>query len=211
MCRYPDHQIAKILPQMSNNDHLVDAISTNDISTLRQILETQDLELFSQIAKTGTPELARYLLSRYPSSEDHSQPVPDPNPTINPVQYLVHESAKYSNAALFRALLDRYPVLLSPENRNLEHILRTAVTGGGVPIWKVLLEHNAGWKDHEFAGHRGVVLKIAAQYGSKDLLEFLLKEGADLDGCSEPGLLALSTNCWGLEKEKLGAIEKYCK
>ena len=46
-------------------------------------------------------------------------------------------------------------------------------------IWEIILERNAKWMDYEFCGHHGCVLELVAQFGERDLLEMLLKKGAD--------------------------------
>lgn len=52
---------------------------------------------------------------------------------------------------------------------------------GGVEIWKILVELWPPWKDHEYAGHRGTVLQYAVEYGSEELVDFLLKKGVDTE------------------------------
>ena len=59
---------------------------------------------------------------------------------------------------------------------------------GGVSIWKIILEHDPNWKDCEFRAHRGCVLEHVIKYKHKELLEFLLKEGADTDRAGDPVL-----------------------
>ena len=170
----------KLPLRMSGNNPLLDAISTKNLPTLRSLLEDQDRQLFSQTAQNGSPEIAAYLLSRHSVPEDYSQELPSSNPALNPIQYLACKSARNGNAGLFRYLLDQYPSLLSTYNRNIENILVNAMQGG-VSIWKIILEQNPLWKDHEFKGHRGCVLEHVVRFEHTELLEFLLREGADAD------------------------------
>ena len=133
----------KITFWMSAKTPLLDAISTQNLPTLRSLLEEQDRQLFSQIAQNGNPETAAYLLSRHSVHEDYSQKASSSDPTSNPTQYLACESARNGNAALFRYLLNQYPSLLSADNRAVEKILVNALEGG-VRIWEIILEHNTG-------------------------------------------------------------------
>ena len=88
---------------------------------------------------------------------------------------------------LFRYLLDQYPTLLTTYNRNVEDILVNAMEGG-VSIWKIVLEHDSRWMDHEFTAHRECVLEFVLKDNRMELLEFLLKEGADTDRAGDPVL-----------------------
>lgn len=165
---------------------LLDAVSTNNVAALRSNLEKQDLDLFSQTAKTGTTETAIYLLSRHPiATEDHSQHVPRPSPSLNPRQYLMNESARHGNVAVFRYLVSANPLFLTTHNRNIESILINAMDGG-IDIWRIILEHDPKWKDYEFSGHRGCVLEIAIDLQKPVILEFLLQQGADTDRAGDP-------------------------
>lgn len=188
----------------------IDAISSNNLSTLRGLLETQDHALFTTVAKCGTPEIADYLLPRHSVEEDHTQVIKDPHPTSNPLSFLFRESAYTGNAPLFRHLLFEYPSLFSSNTTNNEAVLRKAIRGGGVPIWKILLEQSPFWKDHEFAGHNGVVIEKVAQEGSLELLQYLLEQGAELEGCGDD-VLRIATRSWRLDQERLDLIGKYCK
>ena len=151
---------------MSAKNPLLSAMSTNNLPALRSLLEDQDRQLFSQIAKNGSPEIAAYLLSRHPIPEDYSQETLSSNPTLNPTQYLAHESARNGNAALFRYLINQYPSLLSTSNRSVERLLVNAMDGG-VGIWETILEHNPRWKDHEFSRHQGCVLEWTVIFKKK--------------------------------------------
>ena len=78
---------------------------------------------------------------------------------------------------------------------------------GSIEIWRIILEHDPGWKDHEFSGHRGCVLEIVVEFGKKELLEFLLKEGADTDRAGDPVLELARARRAGPEMMEL--IRKY--
>lgn len=155
--------------------------------TMPTFLETQDLELFSQIAKSGTAEDAAYILSRHPVAEDYSQHVPRPSAALNPTRYLVKDSARQGNVDVFRYLLSAHPVLLSTHNRNVESILVNAMDGG-VEIWRIILEHDPRWKDHEFSRHQGCVLEMDIKLQEPVILDFLLQQGADTDRAGDPVL-----------------------
>lgn len=191
---------------MSAKNPLLSTISTNNLPALRSLLEDQDRQLFSQIAKNGTPETAAFLLSRHPIPEDYSQETLSSNPTLNPTQYLARESARNGNAALFRYLINQYPSLLSTCNRSVERLLVNAMEGG-VGIWEIILEHNPRWKDHEFSRHQGCVLEWTVEFKKKELIEFLLKEGADTDRAGDPVLELARVR--GAGGEMLELIKKY--
>ena len=88
----------------------------------------------------------------------------------------------------------------------MESILVNAMDGG-VEIWKIILENDPGWKDHEFSGHRGCVLEVVVELGKKSLLEFLLQQGADTDRAGDPVLeLARARRA---EPRMLDLIRKY--
>ena len=78
---------------------------------------------------------------------------------------------------------------------------------GGVSIWEIILEHDARWKDHEFSGHRGCVLEVVVELGKKDLLQMLLKEGADTMRAGEPVLELARAR--GAGRDVLELIMKY--
>ena len=139
----------------SAQNPLLDAISTQDLPTFRSLLEDQDHQLFSQVAP-----IVAYLLSRHPVPEDYAQKPSSSDPTL---QYLARESARNSNAALFRYLLNQYPSRLSAKNRDVERILVNALVGG-VIIWEIILEHDAYWKAHVFSGRRWCVLECVIEF-----------------------------------------------
>ena len=174
-----------------NDEKVLSAISSSDVETLRTLLEAQDEQLWSQVAQTGSVEIATYLLSRHPvRDEDDSQYISQPNPTRNPKHYLVRQSARYGNVAVFRHLLKRAPSLFAfnrSNQLNNERVLVNAIEGG-VPIWEVILESDPRWKDAEFHGHHGCVLEQVLRYGTKELLEYLLKAGADAERTGAPVL-----------------------
>lgn len=166
---------------------LLEAVTDNDVSTLRSLLEVQDAELFTLTAQTGTAEVAAYLLSRRSGTEieNHSRHILRPSPTLNPIQYLLNESARQGNVAVFRHLVSTNPVLLTTHNRNIESVLVNAMDGG-VEIWRVILEHDSKWKDYEFSKHQGCVLEVAIRLKKLAILEFLLQQNADTDRAGDP-------------------------
>ena len=72
---------------------------------------------------------------------------------------------------------------------------------------EIILEHDPNWKDHEFKAHRGCVLEYVVQFGHTELLEFLLKEGADTDRAGDPVLEMARLR--GAGSEMLELIKKY--
>lgn len=190
----------------SGTNPILRACFTNDLPTLQLLLEEQDFELFSQVARTGTSDAAAYLLSRHQVPENYSHPVVKPNPTQHPTQFLIQRSARDGNAVVFRYLLSRQPELLSTKNRNVEHILVNALDGG-VDIWKVILEYDPRWKDHEFSGHCGCVLEFLIERKNTALLEFLLRQGADTERAGDPVLDLAKARRAG--PEILELIKKY--
>ena len=74
-------------------------------------------------------------------------------------------------------------------------------------IWEIILEHDPRWKDHEFSGHKGYVLEFAVKFGKKEVLEFLLREGADTDRAGDPVLELARMR--GAGSEILELIKKY--
>ncbi|KAI4176706.1 MAG: hypothetical protein LQ346_007830 [Caloplaca aetnensis] len=209
---YLKHILHPFLPQYnpSTEDKFSKAILANDVPALCSLFETQDRHLLTKLAQHGSPGMAAFILFRhpyaaYPDPPDH---VPNPCPTLHPLQFLVREAAYNGNAALFRYLVTEHHLLTA--NRNVEYILINAITGG-LPIWKTILEAEPQWKDHEFYGHRGVILEKVVEFGGpdkKELLQFLLDEGADLGGVIEPPLKTF--RALGAGKDILEMVEKYC-
>lgn len=194
----------------STTTPLTDVISLNSPPTLRELLENQDLEIFTAIARSGTPEMADYMLSRSTISEDHTQRIDFPSPTKHPLQFLVRQSAYYSNVPLFRYLLSQNPFMITGyENANVQAILKAAISGGGIPIWEVLLEYNSGFKEVEFHGHHGYVIEFVAESENFELLEYLLKMGTDMDRCGDPVLDV--AKLLRVDRKRLEIIEKYSK
>ena len=74
-------------------------------------------------------------------------------------------------------------------------------------IWEIILEHDPRWKDHDFSGHKGCVLEFAVEFGKKEILEFLLREGADTDRAGDPVLELARMR--GAGSEILELIKKY--
>ncbi|KAL8846602.1 MAG: hypothetical protein Q9221_008320 [Calogaya cf. arnoldii] len=151
---------------------------------------------YNPVGRNGSPEIAAYILSRHPNvpPTDYSSHLLSPDPTIHPVQFLVKKAAYHGNAKLFRYLVTEYPTLLTTYNRNVEDILLSAMNGG-TSIWKIILEVDPLFKDHEFSGHRGCTLENVVWRGSlvegdekMALLQLLLEEGADTDRAGAPVL-----------------------
>jgi hypothetical protein len=59
---------------------------------------------------------------------------------------------------------------------------------GGVPIWKIILEHAPSAKNYRF-GHHGSVVERCISWGEEELLTFLLEKGAQVE--REGGMPAL--------------------
>ncbi len=78
---------------------------------------------------------------------------------------------------------------------------------GGVSIWEIILEHDPYWKDYEFSGHKGCVLEFVVEFKETELLEFLLREGADTDRAGDLVLELARTR--GAGSEMLELIKKY--
>ena len=74
-------------------------------------------------------------------------------------------------------------------------------------IWKIILDHDPNWMDYEFGRHRGCVLELVLKYKRKELLEFLLKEGADTDRAGDPVLEMARLH--GADSETMELIKKY--
>ena len=199
---------------------LLDAISQNNLATLRTLLGAQDRQLLAETARIGSPETAAYLLSRHPTTHaEFSQYLATSDPALHPTQYLAREAARNGNAPLFRYLVTQYPSLLSltiddrllsttgKNHRNVESILVDGMSGG-VRIWEIILENNnARWMDYEFVGHHGCVLEIMAWLGHKEVLEMLLKRGADTMREGDPVLELARLR--GARKDILELIKKY--
>ena len=194
----------------TNLKPLLDAISTDNLSTLRSLLSAQDRQLLAETARIGSPETAAYLLSRHPNTHaEFSQYLATSDLALHPTQYLAREAARNANTVLFRYLVTQYPSLLSALNnspKNLESILVNGMEGG-VSIWEIMLERDARLMDREFVGHHGCVLEHVVEFGHKDLLEMLLKRGADTMREGDPVLEMARLR--GARKDILDLIEKY--
>ena len=202
---------------------LLRAIEEHDVPSLRSALEDQDRLLLSTCARTGTPEAAHYLLSRLlplsiksnaddnlvtpnPAPEDAylARHIPNPSPTHDAPVYLLKESARTGNVAVFRSLAAAYPKFLTMRNRNIESLLVNAIEGG-VSIWKVILSHEPRFVSYEFHGHGGCLLEVVVRLGgltaydvgrtseqSKEsaweTFKYLLEQGPDLERAGDPVL-----------------------
>ena len=208
------------VPTQAPTTSMVSAIDIDDISKLRSGLEDQDRPLLSACAQRGTPETAHYLLSRLPPSlgtrsddgAGHLASTPETtylgthianaSPTHHALLYLLHQSARCGNFAVFRSLAAAHPIFLTTKNRNIEKLLVNAIEGGS-RIWEVILSHNPRYVDHEFSGHKGCLLEIVVKLGglsaccqgitteqSKkkawEILKYLLQQGADTERAGDP-------------------------
>ena len=195
---------------------LLRAIEEHDVASLRSALEDQDRLLLSACARTGTPEAAHYLLSRLSlatnSNADSSvvtdaylaKHIPNPSPTHDAPVYLLKESARTGNVAVFRSLATAYPKFLTMRNRNIESLLINAIEGG-VSIMKVILSHDPRFVNYEFHGHRGGLLELVVQLGGLtaydrgrsseqsrkiawETFKYLLEQGPDIERAGDPVL-----------------------
>lgn len=198
---------------------ILSAIEKNNVSSLRDILEAQDHTLLSKCAQAGTPDIANYLLTRYPPLPNNSDEktlnpnvtpeeayltthIRDPSPTQHALLYLLQESARTGNAAVFRSLSTAHPTFLTARNRNIESILVNALDGG-IAIWEIILSHNPHFVDYDFSGHHGCLLEIVVTVGgltachgwrtseerkrkAMDVFTYLLERGADLERAGDP-------------------------
>ncbi|MCJ1348807.1 hypothetical protein MMC31_007040, partial [Peltigera leucophlebia] len=87
-------------------------------------------------------------------------------------------SARLSRPLAFAHLLTLHPSLT--DSLNTEPFLLAALTGGSVPIWRIILAHEPTAKDRRF-GHYGTVVERCVMGKKKELLEYLLGEGARVE------------------------------
>ena len=100
-----------------------------------------------------------------------------PTPTITPAYALVI-SASLSRPVSFEYLLAQHPDLAS--SLGTESLLLAALTGDCVPIWRTILTYEPGAKNHRF-GHHGTVIEMCVSSNNKELLRYLLGEGARVE------------------------------
>ncbi|KAK3177882.1 hypothetical protein OEA41_000014 [Lepraria neglecta] len=106
-------------------------------------------------------------------------------PAPSPVHALTL-SARLSRPVAFSHLLTHNPDLIL--SLNTESFLLSALTGGSVPIWRIILAHEPTAKNRRFS-HYGTVVERCVVEGKKELLEYLLGEGARVEGTGRPILL----------------------
>ena len=97
--------------------------------------------------------------------------------TITPVYALV-VSTRLSRPVSFDYLLAQHPDLAS--SLGTESLLLAALTGDCVPIWRTILTYEPGAKNHRF-GHHGTVIDMCVSSNKKELLQYLLGEGARVE------------------------------
>ena len=109
---------------------------------------------------------------------------PSLSPT-GPLQALTL-SARLSRPLAFSHILTQHPNLT--DSLRTEPLLLSALTGASVPIWRIILEHEPMAKNMRF-GHHGTVVERCVQGHKKELLEYLLTEGARVEQTGRPILL----------------------
>ncbi|MCJ1267961.1 hypothetical protein MMC22_007847 [Lobaria immixta] len=92
-------------------------------------------------------------------------------------------SARLSRPLAFAHLLTLHPSLT--DSLNTEPLLLAALTGGSVPIWRIILAHEPTAKNRRF-GHYGTVVERCVMGEKKELLEYLLGEGARVEMTGRP-------------------------
>lgn len=102
---------------------------------------------------------------------------PPSPPTLTPLHAFTL-SAKLSRPVSFDYLLAHHPDLAS--SLRTDSLLLNALTGDCVPVWRIILAHEPGAKDHRF-GHFGTVVERCVSWNMKELLRYLLGEGAKVE------------------------------
>lgn len=95
-------------------------------------------------------------------------------------------TARLSRPVAFLHLLNQHPSLTS--SLATEPLLLAALTGGSVPIWRIILSHEPMAKNRRF-GHYGTVVERCVTGAKTELLAFLLQEGARVEMTGRPILL----------------------
>ena len=102
----------------------------------------------------------------------------NPSPSaLTPVDALLL-SARLSRPISFDYLLAHHPDLAS--SLNTESLLYNALTGDCVAVWRTILAHEPRAKNHRF-GHHGTVIEMCVSSRQKELLRYLLGEGARVE------------------------------
>lgn len=113
-------------------------------------------------------------------------------------------SARLSRPVAFSYLLTEYPELTS--SLNTQSFLLEALTGASVPIWRIILAHKPTAKNRRF-GHFGTVVERCVMDGEKELLEYLLGEGARVELMG--GRVLLRAEVCGADEEIKELLVRY--
>lgn len=108
-----------------------------------------------------------------------------PSSSTDPLDAL-NLSARLSRPQAFSHLLAQHPNLT--DSINTEPLLLDALTGASIPIWRIILDHEPAAKNRRF-GHYGTVVERCVVGDKKELLEYLLGEGARVELPGRPILL----------------------
>lgn len=123
--------------------------------------------------------------------------------TITPLGALAL-SARLSRPASFAHLISQYPTLIA--SFNTDSVLLDAVSGGSIPIWRIILEHRPDAKNQRF-GHFGTVVERCVANGKSDLLKYLLAEGARVEQTGRP--ILIRAKVWLASEEIKETLAKY--
>ena len=130
--------------------------------TLETTILTDNVDALSKILTSPSSSL---------SSSSPSSSAPSPLDALS-------LSARLSRPVVFSYLLTQHPELTS--SLNTESFLLAALTGASVPIWRIILAHEPTAKNRRF-GHFGTVVERCVMQGEKELLEYLLSQGARVE------------------------------
>ena len=115
--------------------------------------------------------------------------------SIDPLHALT-VSASLSRPLAFSHILRQHSSLT--KYLNTEPLLLSALTGASVPIWRIILTHEPTAKNRRF-GHFGTVVEQCVQGHKKELLEYLLAEGARVEQTGMP-ILVMAMVCGASEE-----------
>ena len=105
--------------------------------------------------------------------------------SIDPLHALT-VSACLSRPLAFSHILRQHSSLTN--SLNTEPFLLSALTGASVPIWRIILKHEPIAKNRRFR-HFGTIVEQCVQGHKKELLEYLLAEGARVEQTGMPILV----------------------
>lgn len=123
--------------------------------------------------------------------------------TIDPLHALT-VSACLSRPLAFSHILRQHSSLT--KYLNTEPFLLSALTGASVPIWRIILKHEPTAKNRRF-GHFGTIVEQCVQGRKKELLEYLLAEGARVEQTGRPILARAMV--WGVSEDIKQLLIKY--